>query len=162
MNSQFTVAMRNNFSRGPFHRPGVRTNFALEWLIVERLDEFIAISDAGSLTKAHAQDVDGPAPDILTRNNTLVGTFIEHMRTGEDVFLFSQFPIDASLTLGTFFPGEGYARLCFDKDRIKLDAHGRHYHVGRPPMNGGEPPDLRSGLNWHFDAEQRAWAHQSI
>jgi len=130
MKNQFTVAMRNDFSRGPFHRPGVRTAFALEWLIVERLGDFIAISDAGGLKKEQAQDTNSPAPDNLMRNNTLVGTFIEHMKTGEDVFLLSQFPIDTPLVLGTFFPGEGYARLCEVNGLIELHTHGRHFHSG--------------------------------
>lgn len=162
MNTQFTIAMRNNFSRGPFDRPGVKAAFALEWLIVERNGDFIAISDAGGLTKEQTKNIDGPAPDDLQRNNTLLGVFIEYMKTGEEVFMFSQFPIVTPLTIGTFFPGEGYARLCTDSNDIKLDAHGRHFHLGNPPANGGKPSDPALGLNWHFDAQQRPWAQQSL
>ncbi|TCS59096.1 hypothetical protein EDD52_12255 [Primorskyibacter sedentarius] len=167
LTQKFSVAMRNDFARGPFHRPAHLTAFALEWLIVERNGDFLAISDAGGLTPEQAKDINHPAPSDLQRNNTLVGTLIDmEPDTGVEVYLFSQFPIPAPVTIGRqFFPGEGYARLCAQDGKIAVSAHGRHFHIPGPTgglANGGEPPNLTSGLNWHFDAEQRAWSGETF
>ncbi|MEM8979913.1 MAG: hypothetical protein AAGD04_10535 [Pseudomonadota bacterium] len=160
--ANFTIAMRNSLSIGPFDRPSELTGFALEWLIVERFGPFIAISDASSLLPEEAKDIAHPAPDRIARNNTLVATLIElDPMTGNEYYLFSQFPIQTSLTLGNFFPGEGYVRLCAQDGKVTLQAHGRHAHSKAPDgsnVNAGQPGDNIQAINWHFDAVQRPWS----
>lgn len=163
---QFTVAMRNSFARGPFHQPSELTHFALEWLIVERRDRFLAISDAGSVSAEGAKATDHRAPNTLARNNTLVGTLIEFRSgTGEEVYLFSQFPIEAGLTLGKFFPGEGYAGLCVRDGKLGVTAHGRHAHRLGPDNafeNATQPGPGVTALNWHFDAVRCPWINEQF
>ncbi|MEP1612687.1 MAG: hypothetical protein ABJL72_12295 [Roseobacter sp.] len=162
----FRVAMRNQLSLGPFHTPSVVANRTLEWLIVERSDRFLAISDAGTLSTQDAANPNASAPDALARNNTLLGTFIEqHVLTGDDIFLLSQFPILTALPIGKFFPGEGYARISAATGQISLTTRGRHFHIdpphdapfGTPPLNGGDPGQSGGGINWQFNAVQRPW-----
>lgn len=160
----FTIAMRNSFARGPFHQPSELTDFALEWLIVERKGRFLAVSDAGSVTPEQAKQKVHRAPDDLSRNNTLVATLIEFRHdTGEQLYLFSQFPITTGLTQGQFFPGEGYARLCARDGEVALSVHGRHAHRRLPDgsfENAGQPGPGAGGINWHFDALRCPWSQE--
>lgn len=162
--NKFRIAMLNRLSLAPYYDPTHADSTGWEWLIVERDDTLLTISDGS----AEATGQESKAPDALFANNTLAAVLIDP-NADYDSFLFMRHIPPPARTEGNFFPADGYARLFTNaQGQLQMQAHGRHAlqseirHGKSVFIDVSLPPaDFPGALSWHFDAEQKPWSQQS-
>ena len=168
LRSGFVVAMRGIVTICEYDRPTAGLRTTPQWLIVSRWGadgEFLTVSSAGPI----AADEQRP-PAALAPHNTLVGLLLsEDCDELETTFLLvRRLPAGVNVA-GTFFPADGYARVCGPVEQLRMVSEGRHAH-SRGTRGGAviindvpDPaPDAPGTLSWHIRSERQHWDYEFI
>lgn len=164
----FYAAFYNLRQVAPYDQPTARHSSTLEYLIVNRLfEDRIFVSTAGAAPKVKPS----AAPAEIREENTLIGSLVSADPSGaQETFIFNRgMPKDAVLR-GRFFPADGTATLCEDKQgRLSLRAFGRHAHAeasdcGRMVLVDVTARDLKTDWTcaWHYEATALSWSQEII
>jgi hypothetical protein len=163
LHSGFVVAMAADIGVSGYDRPNSVIRRVKRWLIVSRIGhdgEHLTVSD----TRISCGDCD-EAPIGLNPVNSLLGVLLSQAPNGDCVFLFSRRRPEPLKIAGTFFPAEGYARVCGPISALQLRAEGRHAH-SRGTRDGQEvrndiadpAPNSKLAKAWHVEAVRRHWS----
>jgi hypothetical protein len=174
---KFKIAMFNHIGSCPFEEV---TNEILtpgrEWLIVERCNKALFISQGNISSEHNDVSSDRSASSALYANTTLAAFHFGSNKAGTEAkFLLSGLAPAALQYEGTFFPACGIATLSWTGSRVALSVQGheyRHSALHTADDCAGPLSDPRCDLSlgkqtvltrrWGFEAQHRAWANERM
>lgn len=164
MPTHLKIAMFTRGGVGPFRALDAPwADHDNEWLIVERRDKQLWISDGNIPAEPVDQMAGGAAPLGMVENTTMFGTHVATTPDGlASKFVLSGFaPMDDHLS-GSFRPVSGVVWLRLVGGRLLLEAQGDHSEacLGEAGVPWSNAHAQRRPRRWVLSAVWRPWASE--